>query len=287
MTTNGFSPSKRVCLTGLGALLLASQSRSQTQTRISFGVVPYLPVRRLLQLYAPMSGLLEKSLGLPVDIVCGKDYRQHISMLRAGQFDVVADSLFIARMAQKELGCIPLLRTKAGLEPVVVVPQNQSTSDIKQLKGKTICVTDQIAALSILGVRYLRDQGLDMGVSTSLLVSGSHSNSLYLMLQGNAQAAIISRTTLAQIDPSLAKQVRVIATPPPGLAAVVYHVSSKLSKKAESLKLDMQNFVKNTTDGQSFIANLQHEGLVPITADELKRLDAGVVELHRQLSSSS
>lgn len=254
---------------------------------LRFGVVPYLPTRRLVGYYSPLLPVLSNHLGRPAEITCAHDYRDHLDQLRSGHFDVVADSLFIARIAQRELGHVPVARTLARLEPLLVVPTTSSLRRLAELKGQQVCVTDRIAALSLVGMRYLRDQGLAPDQQIRILVSGSHANSLHRLLAGDAVAAIISRTTLRQVDAELADRVRVLAVLPSALAAVVYHVAPRLAPQAAALSRALLDFANQTAPGRQFIAALGHLGLVITTPAELLSLDPMVVEFYRQLAISS
>jgi phosphonate transport system substrate-binding protein len=275
---------RRQALLAMSGMAAASPSRSAD--RISFGVVPYLPVRRLIALYAPLIPTLERVFGKAVDLISAQDYRQHLQNLRARQFDVVADSLFLARIAQKELGHLPLARTQAGLESIIVAPVQTGLKSIKDLEGKTVALTDRISSLGVVGLRYLRDQGLDPGKKVNLLVSGSHSNSIHLMLAGQASAAIISKTTLAQVDPQLAVKVKTIATPPAALAAVVYHLNPVHKALQTSLTQQMLAFANHTETGRNFMLALSHGSLLEAKPKELMGLDPMVTEFYRQLTAA-
>ncbi|MEX8497056.1 MAG: phosphate/phosphite/phosphonate ABC transporter substrate-binding protein [Leptothrix ochracea] len=267
---------------GLGAWGLPTLGR--VRERIQFGVVPYLPARRLVALYSPVLPTLESALGQPVEIVSAPSYGAHLQRLRAGDYDVVADSLFLSRIAQRDLSHVPVVRTKAQLEPVLVVPAQGGVTKLSELSGRAVCVTDRLAALSVIGLRYLRDQGLVPGQEFKLVVSGSHANSLNRMLAGEAAAAIVSRTTLKQVAPEMAQRVHVLLTFPPALSAVVYHVAPTLTAKAPALAQALLNFANKTPAGHAFIEALGHEGLVPATAAELSSLDPVVAEFYSQLS---
>jgi ABC-type phosphate/phosphonate transport system substrate-binding protein len=167
---------------------------------------------------------------------------------------------------------------------VLVTPAQGGLRNLEALDGQAVCVTDRIAALSILGLRYLRDRGLEPGQRLRVIVSGSHANSLHRMLAGDAAAAIVSRTTLKQVEPDLAQRVRVLQVLPTGLAAVVYHVSPRLAAQAPALSKALLEFANRTPEGRIFIDALGHQGLLPATPAELQSLDPMVVEFYRQLS---
>ncbi|MCX8085907.1 MAG: phosphate/phosphite/phosphonate ABC transporter substrate-binding protein [Rhodocyclaceae bacterium] len=243
--------------------------------------MPYLPARRLVALYAPLVPVLEATLKQPIEIASAPDYPQHLARLRAGEYDIVADSLFLPRIAQRELGHIPIARTRAPLEPILVVSRASPVKSLVDLRGAVIAVTDRLAALSVLGLRHLRDQGLVPERDFRLLVSGSHANSLHRLIAGEATAAIVSRTTLKQVDAALATQVREVAPLPTGLSAVVYHIAPHLAQQAPALSKALLDFVANTPSGTQFIKELGHEGLIAVQEAEMKALDPFVAEYYR------
>jgi len=254
---------------------------ASARARPVFAVVPYLPTRRLVELYAPLLPVFSARLGQPVDIASAPDYTEHLRRMRAGDYDIVADSLIFARIAQREHGHVPIARTLAPLEPLLVVPVASALTGPHDIKGRALAVTDRTAALAVIGLRHLRDRNLVPERDFRLLVSNSHANSLHRLLAGEVAAAIVSRTALTQVAADLAAKVRVLAPLPTGLSAVVYHVAPRLAAQAPALSAALIDFAGQPA-GQAFVAALGHQGLVPATAAEMQALDPLVVELYYQ-----
>ncbi len=286
----GVSSLRRRLLGGTLALAASAAlpAAAQTGAKRVFGIVPYLPARRLVELYAPLKPAFESVLGQEIQFSSAPDYAEHLARLRAGYYDIVADGLIHARLAQRELGHVPFARTLASLEPVLAVRAEAPVQTLEQLKwgAIAIAVTDRSASLGVIGLRFLRDQNRVAGRDFRLVLSGSHANSLRRLLAGEVEAAIVSRTALAQVDASLAAQARVLLPLGRGLSAVVYHVAPRLGSQAPALAKALFDFAAQPA-GQSFIAALRHRGLVPVTDAEMQALDPLVVELHRQLREES
>ncbi|MEY4752855.1 MAG: hypothetical protein RJA44_530 [Pseudomonadota bacterium] len=276
---------RRRLLGGLTAAAgwLAGAAQAEDGGRYSLGIVPYLPARRLISYYSALLPALTGALRRPVEISSAPNYLEHLGRLRRRSYDLVADSLFIARIAQRELGHVPLVRTAARLEPVLVTPLQGGIDQLAALQGQSICVTDRIAALSVIGLRYLRDHDLEPGRRVRIVVSGSHANSLHRMLAGDAVAAIVSRTTLHQVEPELAQRVRVLQVLPSALSAVVYHVAPRHAAQAGQLTRALLDFGRSA-EGQRFVEALGHQGLLPVQQGEMEQLDPMVVEFYRQLA---
>lgn len=268
----------------LGAASLAAfwPFAALAKERVTFAVVPYLPARRLLELYAPLTEVFKRALGRPVDFASAPGYPRHIERLRAGEYDIVADSLFIARIAQRELGHIPIARTAAPLEPLLVVRKDDPIRQLRALAGNRLAVTERSAALAVIGLRHLRDAGLVPDRDIEIVVTGTHANSLARLGSGEVAAAIVSVTTLKQVPPDLAAMARVLVKLPSGLSAVIYHVAPRLAAEAPRLAQALLDFAMSGT-GRSFLDKLGHKGLVPVTAAEMQALDPMVIEFYRQI----
>jgi ABC-type phosphate/phosphonate transport system substrate-binding protein len=252
-------------------------------TPLRFGVVPYLTARRLATLYEPVRFFFERELGRPVHFSSAPDYAAHLERLRAHQYDLVADSLPLARLAQRELGYVPLARTQVALQPVLAIARNSPVGRLEDLRGKSIVVSDRIAALTVVGLRFLRDNGLQPNKDINVQVAGSHANAIQRILSGEAAAAVVSRTTLKQIEPALASQVKVMLDLPPALSAVVYTASPALAALSSGIAGKLIEFANTDSTGQAFIESLGHQALLPV-GREMLQVDPLVVEFYRQFN---
>jgi ABC-type phosphate/phosphonate transport system substrate-binding protein len=274
---------RRDFLALLAALTTSRLGQAEpSESTLKFGVVPYLTARRLATLYEPVRGFFESELSQPVRLLSAPDYSTHLDRLRAYEYDLVADSLPVARLAQRELGYIPLARTMVPLQPVIVVAADSPVKKLDDLRNKTVVASDRIAALTIVGLRYLRDNGLQPNKDVTVRIAGSHANAIQRVLAGDAVAAIVSHTTLKQIEPALASRVKVFQELPQALSAVVYAASPRLAAKTKSLSPALINFAMKDPAGKAFIESLGHQGLLPV-GKEMVQVDALVVEFYRQL----
>lgn len=267
------------------ALSAARVLPAQASSSLKFGVVPYLTARRLATLYEPVRTHFERQLGLPVHFSSAPDYATHLDRLRAHEYDLVADSLPLARLAQTELGYVPIARTRVPLQPILVVARETPIADLAAFRGRTIAVSDRLAALTLIGLRYLRDQGLRPNKDVSVRVAGSHVNAIQLVLAGDAVAAVVSKTTLRQIDSTLSGRVRVMRELPEALSAVVYTACPRLAGQAEGIGKALLGYATTDPAGIGFIESLGHQGLLPV-GGEMAGVDVLVTEFYRQLSYS-
>lgn len=277
-------PSRRnFLLLAAGCSAAAWRTSPAAERPLKFGVVPYLTARRLATLYEPARAFFERELARPVQLLSAPDYTVHLERLRTQEYDLVADSLPVARLAQRELGYQPIARTRVPLLPVLAVAADSRIGRLEDLRGQSIVVSDRVAALTIVGLRFLRDNGLQPNKDVSVRVAGSHANALQRVLAGDAVAAVISRTTLKQVEPALTARVKVLMDLPPALSAVVYTVAPTLADRAAPLGRQLLRFANQEPAGRSFIESLGHQELLPV-GSEMAQVDPLVVEFYRQLN---
>lgn len=263
---------------------LGCPARAQTSLPpLRFGVVPYLTARRLATLYEPVRAFFEHDQSRPVQFMTAPDYSVHLERLRKREYDLVADSLPVARLAQRELGYLPIARTQVPLLPILIAATDSTLRTPEALRGRSVAVSDRFAALTLVGLRFLRDRGLQPGKEVAVRVAGSHVNAIQRVLAGEADAAIVSRTALKQIEPALVTRVKVVCDLPQALSAVVYTVSPALADKAAALSRRLIEFAATDAVGKAFIESLGHLGLLSV-GRELEQVDPLVVEFYRQIN---
>lgn len=279
-------------LAALSALSVPALAQTLPQP-LRFGVVPYLPARRLAVLFEPVRAMFERQLQVPVQFHLASDYHAHLEMLRRREYDLTADALIFSRIAQRQFGYLPLARTQAPLQPVLVTRRGTAaphsaqtqpaTPDLRALRSQTLAVSDGFATLTVIAMRYLRDNGLRPGTDVRVSVAGSHANAMQLVLLGQAQAAVVSLTALRQVDPATAAQLHIIYELPAALSAVVYLLAPRLAHLAPTLAPALLHFANQQTAGRAFIETLGHQGLLPV-GPELAQVDPLVVEFYRLLA---
>jgi len=267
----------------LFAALVACVGGARAAAPLRFGVVPYLTARRLATLYEPVRGFFERTLARPVQFSSAPDYAVHLERLRKREYDLVADSPLFARLAQREIGYLPLARTLTPLQAILVATKDSVLRTPEELRHRAVAVSDPLAALTMIGLRFLRDRGLSPGKDIAVHAAGSHVNAIQRVLSGDAEAAIISRTTLQQIEPALAARIRIVLDLPQALSAVVYSAAPVLAAQATDIRRRLIEFSANDAAGKTFIESLGHRGLVAV-GRELEQMEPLVVEYYRQTS---
>lgn len=277
---------RRHWLAGACALMLPWPVGAAERRTLLFGVVPYLSARRLAELYEPLRRFFERGLGKTVAIETAPSYIAYHARCAAADYDVIATSPALGRIAEQEQGYVPLARPLTDLEPLLVVAKDSPLRDVRELRGKVVTTSDAMATLTLAARRFLSEAGLPPGSALSVRPMGTHANSLAALLHGDAAAAIVSVTSLKQLGEEWSERVRVLARIPP-TPPLLYMAHRRLGAETlVRLRRELLHYGNDTAEGRELLQRLGHDGLRSVTQADLSALDPFVADLKRLLASS-
>lgn len=250
---------------------------------LEIGVFPYLSVRAVLTTYQPIRRYLARELGRPVELYTAPDFRTFIERTREGEYDVLITAPHFARLAQLQTGYVPLAGFTKELRPIIVVAAGSPYKALVELRGKTVVIPDRLAIVSMMGLRLLREQGIETDRDFRLVVAISHNSAVLDVKRGNADAAITEAAALQQMPADVRKAVRVIATA--GKTPHVMLMAHPRLGHAEigQLKSLLEAFASQSPEGREFLTATGYEGLKPVSEAALKSLDPYAQEITRIL----
>ncbi|MEJ2693158.1 MAG: PhnD/SsuA/transferrin family substrate-binding protein [Candidatus Thiodiazotropha sp.] len=254
-------------------------------------IFPYLSPQKLVQLYQPLAQNLGVILDHPVRVVSAPDYVSFMSRIANQEYLLVVTASHMARMAQLDSNYISILRPITDLEAVAVVPRASPLRNLSELRGATVGVPSRIALITQIAVALLRDAGLEPGQDVTLVYHPTHSSAVMEVVNGLADAAVVSSRAMNQIGEKLGDKVRVLSdssklngTVPGQAPPIIYQVSSELDNPArDELAKMISNFANHTDEGRAFINQFGYQGLRPLTLGELEAMDPFLPALRVQL----
>lgn len=266
-------------LTALLLALLSSLSNAAPQP-LSVGLFPNLSTRLLLETYQPMREFLEQKLGRPVTLYTAPNFNSFVSRTQNGEYDLIVTAPHFARLAQTESGYLPLFSYRSNIAAVIVVAKNSRFTDFDMLAGQKIAAPDRIALVTILGLKMLRDKGLEPGANYNLHWAGTHGNVALTVQRGEAAAGIIGTLPLKQLPDSLSRQLHVLSTSPDIDSQMILAHSRLAAAQIQQIKDALLQFEQSPV-GQQFFRTSSLKGLKPLGADDLKPLDPYAKEVKR------
>ena len=188
-----------LCRIGVVLTALALPVRVMASEPVRVGLLPTIATLSLLRLYEPLRGYLQQTLGRPVQLYTSANFRAHMDDISAQEFDILVTAPHFGVMAV-DTGYVPLVRYKAELRPIIVVPKGSAITQAAQLAGKRVVTADRLAALSVVAERWLQvDYGLIAGRDYTLVDASNHSTAIRAVAMGDADAAFSSRSAVRQM----------------------------------------------------------------------------------------
>lgn len=200
------------------------ERRGQAQ-RLRFAVAAMESPRGTAAGYARFLDALGRALGIEVELVQRRTYREVNDMLASGQLDIAlvcTGGYFDLRRrspAAFELIAVPVIDGATTYQSLVIVPAGSGAVRVEDLAGKRFAFTDEI---SFSGHMYLagalRQRGADPErFFGETLYTHSHDRSVDAVaagiVDGAAVSSVVYRHQIAR-DPSVAARTRVLERSP-------------------------------------------------------------------------
>lgn len=259
-----------LCVGMLGLSALASPSAPPSPGPLRLGIMPFNSTLALIKTHQPLRQHLETALGRPVEIFTSVDYATFHRDSLAGQFDLLITGPHFGVMCM-ERDYTPLFHYKASLRPIFVVRADSGIRDVQMLRGKRVGLSNRLSVSSIVGLKWLADQGLRAGQDVEIQEKTTHGAAIAAVAVGDLDAALTTYTPLKQSPADIRARLSEI---PSGVQ--VPHLMTLAHNRLGTKLLDqvreaLRNF-PSTPEGQTFFRDTGYQGYDPITPTDVKAL---------------
>ena len=270
-----YARERRQFLLALAAAAMLSPQTGRSEAPLIFGVVPYLTARRLAQLYEPIRAEIANILGQPVALESAPDYPLHFARTASGHYALIATSPYFGLIAKERHGFVGLAQPSAPLEPLLIVAPDSPFQQLSDLRGQKVATSDAWANLTLTARQTFRALGWRIGNEIKLIATGSHANSFAHLDHGQVAAAVVSVTTLKQLNvPADRYRILYRFPPSPGLLYLAHERlgNERIAELASAL------IAWSAGAGQPVFAALGHGALKTITENDWRALEPFVAE---------
>lgn len=165
-----------------------------------FGVLPYLPLAKIQQLYGPIAADFEAKLGREVWLSTKADYTQYEAAISKEIYDIAFVQPFDYVDAHDKHGYLPLARRQESLQALIVVRPDSPVKTIKDLKGMTVANPPADAIVSRLTSSALHDAGINPRTGVKRDYGKNHFTCMQSVLIGTADACGTAEQALLHFE---------------------------------------------------------------------------------------
>lgn len=275
---------RQICLFLLSVVLGLGWVRGTTAAGpepLRIGIMPFNSALALLRTHQPLREYLQSSLKRPVELYTSSDYFTFLNEAIEQRFDILIAGPHFGVMSVDK-GYVPLYRYRAVLQPILVVRADSPIKTVADLRSKSIGMSSRLSISSIGGVRWLQDQGLQMGRDYPLFERATHGAAIAAVAVGELDAALTTHTPLNQVPPDVRTRVRILPT-----EIQVSHLMTlahrRLGKaEVERIRTALRTFSDESPEGRKFFTETGYLGYEPVTAGDIANLKP-YVELTRRM----
>jgi phosphonate transport system substrate-binding protein len=252
----------------------------QESAPIRLAVHPYASTLALINTYRPLQQYLAKELGRPVEFYTAPSFEAFVDTLQAGGYDIAISPPHFAVMACEKY-YVPLLHYQTLLEPLLVVRGDSKLNKAVDFRGKRIAMADRSAFIRLITVKWLADNGLEVGRDYRIEERPNHGASISAAAMGEVDAGLGTITALKQLPADLQQQVRVIGTGQ--RFAHLFTIAHRRLGEMEiaHIKRALLAF-PDTAEGRQFMEKSGFKGYEEISAEELRSVQP-YVDLYRRM----
>lgn len=271
-------------LASLAMLPLADQVHAAGKA-LRLGIMPFNSTLALFKTHQPLREHLQSDLQRPVDLFTAADYFTFLNASLAGEYDLLITGPHFGVLSLKA-GYQPLVRYRAALQPVFVVRKGGDIRRLDDLHGRRIGLSSRLSISSIGGVKWLLDNGLQMGRDYQLYERATHGAAVAAVAVGELDAALTTHTPLRQVPEDVRARVDIlpIDVRVPHLMTLAHQ---RLGKPTLGrLQSSLNGFAASPAGGE-FFRTTGYEGYAPISAGDIAALEPYVALTRTLLGHAS
>jgi phosphonate transport system substrate-binding protein len=257
-------------------------SRSYSQESFVIGVAPHTSARVIVEMYQPLRLHLEKSLGMPVEVVTATDFNEFARRALDQEYDLAITTGHQARLLQTDANYLPLLTYQADFKAIAIVSAKSPIRKPKDLKGTNVLGLSPASLVTLWGQHWLADNGLD---SVAIKYVSASDSVAQLVITGEAAAGFTSLANFQKLAPNVQGQLRILAASR-SMAGRVYVLNRRRAADKNRIVDALWAFAK-TPEGKRYFEANKLEGYRKLQPKELNDMDTYAAEVRKVLKKGN
>ena len=242
--------------------LSLGSNTSYSNQEFTMGVFPYLPASRIQERYIPVAEDLSKVLHKPVHLKTRNSFRNFQIAVEKQEYDLIFLQPFDYVRTAAQYGYQAIGRPQGELSAVFVVLPGSRINNLADLKGKRIAMPPKGAAVSLLGLKLLIDNAIDIKTDVSISYQSNHFACMKQLLIKKVDAcatADVPKKMFERRSEVNLKVLKVTRAIPKALFAAHKRVPQNEQQEIISRMADWSN----TASGRNILNGLQFESIIP------------------------
>lgn len=270
----------------IGGLLCLSTSFAQTSApsaeKLRIGVVPNVSARIIATNYQPLAEYFRAGLKRDVEITTGANFPNFHQRALNNDFEIMVTAPNLGRVAQLDANWRTLAVFEPGV-PGLLVGLTGRDNDLSKLKGKKLALGNPQSLVALVGIDWLKKQGLEVGKDYQTLTVANDDSLGVVLKSEEAPFAMMSMGEFNSKNPELKKQLSVV-TEFVRLPGFMFMVSGTLSDADRANIEQLLQAFPASEQGQKFLALNSFTGLKAPTEAQITLLDQYVEITRKGLS---
>jgi phosphonate transport system substrate-binding protein len=235
---------------------------SYSNPEFTMGVFPYLPASRIQELYIPVAEDLSTALKKPVNLKTRDSFQNFRVAVEKQEYDLIFIQPFDYVRTAAPHGYQAISHPIGDLKGVFVVLRDSHISSLADLKGKRIAMPPKDAAVSLLGLKLLIDNSINIQADVSITYQSNHFACMKQLLIKKVEACVTADAPKKMFERRSEAKLEVLETTqaiPTTLFAIHKRVPQKERQEIVSRIVDWNR----SEAGRDILNGLQFKSFVP------------------------
>lgn len=180
--------------------ILCVPLQANSATKYSFGVFPYLPSQRMVEVYGPVASDFGHALKATVRLKTATSFNKFESNLTHEIYDIALIQPFDYPAAVDQHHYLPVARLSSDLVTEIVVRADSGYETLNDLLGKRIAFPSNRAAISQMGLTHLQHSGINLQSDVRVTFQKTHESCLQQVWLNKAAACVSTRPMIKMFE---------------------------------------------------------------------------------------
>jgi phosphonate transport system substrate-binding protein len=248
---------------------------------ITIGIAPHSSSRVILESHQDLRVFFENYFKRPVEIITAKNFSEYADRSNQGTFyDLIVTSPNLAVIAQQKASYLPIMTYTKGLTSVIIAKDKEILKS-KKFPLKIIGL-DPVSFTTLTAEDWLEEQGFHENKEISYTYSSASDSAAAILLNDNADMAIMSLPNYLKLDEETKQKVSLIYQSAPKPSRI-YLAKEGNGITLEQWKKALDEFSKSS-EGTNHLTVTKLEGYRMLLPNELNNLDKIVNKTLKRLN---